>query len=72
MVRDQRVHVHPDRWQPVTADEETDLRISDHELMMQDIRDGRRTAARILSRFILAAIALGIFMYITELIEGTP
>ena len=46
--------------------------IADHELMMQDIRDGFRTAGRILSRFVLALIALGIFMYITELIEGTP
>ena len=51
---------------------EVDRIIADHELMMQDIRDGLRTAGRILSRFILAAIALGIFMYITELIEGTP
>ena len=24
----------------MTADEETDLRISDHELMMRDMRDG--------------------------------
>ena len=51
---------------------EVDRIIADHELMMQDIRDGFRTAGRILSRFALALIALGIFMYITELIEGTP
>ena len=70
MVRDQRVHVHSDRRQLVTADEETDLRISDYELMMQDMHDGRRTAARILSRFILAVCVVAVFMYATGLIEG--
>ena len=46
--------------------------MTDNELMMQVMRDGFRTAGRILTRFTLALIALGIFMYITELIEGTP
>ena len=43
----------------------------DHDLMMQDMRDGWRSARRILTRFALAAIGFGIFMYLTELIEGT-
>ena len=70
MVRDQRVHVHPDRWQLVNADEETDIRIYDHELMMQDMRDGLRTAGRILTRFTLAVCVVAVFMYATGLIEG--
>ena len=67
MVPNQRVHVHSDRWQLVN---EVDRIISDHELMMQDIRDGLRTAGRILTRFALAICAVAIFMYATGLIEG--
>ena len=55
----------------MTTDDETDLRISDYELMMRDIRDGWRTARRILTRFALAICAVAIFMYATGLIEGT-
>ena len=54
----------------MNADEETDLRISDYELMMQDMRDGCRTAGRILSRFTLAICVVAAFMYATGLIEG--
>ena len=49
---------------------EVDRIIADHELMMQDIRDGLRTAGRILSRFILAICVVAVFMYATGLIEG--
>ena len=54
----------------MTADEETDVIISDYELMMRDIRDGWRTARRILTRFALAAIVFGVYMYATGLIES--
>ena len=37
----------------MTADEEIDIRISDYELMMQDIREGFQEAL-----FIIAVIAL--------------
>ena len=47
-----------------------DEKIWDYELMMQDMRDGLRTAGRILSRFALAICAVAIFMYATGLIEG--
>ena len=50
---------------------EVDRIISDHELMMQDMRDGWRSARRILARFALAICAVAIFMYATGLIEGT-
>ena len=62
LVRHRRVHVHPDRRQVVTADEETDLRISDYELMMRDIRDGCLDGLFIITVFALFVWGCWVFV----------
>ena len=46
----------------MTADEETDLRISDHELMMQDIREGIQDGLFIIAVFALFVWGCWVFV----------